>query len=201
MLENPAPRSWRFSSLMINFSMERSSHATFPPPPDPPPSQRKKVPLKTSENAVYSMWDPDKRNRIDLQTHSEERDLGVFVDNQLKFHSHIRNVVCKSNTGLGLLKRSITSRSPKVFLKHYKAIIRPNLGFGNCIAAPQCKDDTRLLEGVQRRATKVIDGLIDLSYCERLKKNSNYLLWCTAADEVTCCLPTNSPVTHLVSST
>ncbi|XP_065580121.1 uncharacterized protein LOC136039985 [Artemia franciscana] len=65
-----------------------------------------------NENTVYSMWDPEKRTRIDLQTHNEERDLGVLADNQVKFHSHIRNVVSKSNTGLGLLKRSITSRSP-----------------------------------------------------------------------------------------
>ena len=80
------------------------------------------------------------------------------------------NVVSKSNPGLGLLKRSITSRSPKVFLKLYKIIIRPNFDFGNCIVAPQYKGDTRLLEGVQRRATKVVDGLKDLPYNERLKK-------------------------------
>ena len=67
-----------------------------------------------NENIVYSMWDPEKQTRIDLQTHNEERDLGVLVDNQLKFHSHIRNMVSKSNTGLGLLKRSITSRSPSL---------------------------------------------------------------------------------------
>ena len=110
------------------------------------------------------MWDPEKQTRIDLQTHSEERDLGVLVDNQLKFHSHMRNVVSKSNTGLGLLKRSIANRSPKVFLKLYKVIIRLNLEFGNCIAAPQYKGDMRLLEGMQRHATKVINGLKDLPY-------------------------------------
>ena len=109
-------------------------------------------------------------------------------------------MVSKSNAGLGLLKRSITSRSPKVFLKLYKVIIRPNLDFGNCIAAPQYKGNTRLLEGTHRRAMKVINVLKDLPYNER-QKNSNYPLWCIAADEATCCLPINSLMTHLVSST
>jgi len=95
------------------------------------------------------MWDLDKRTRIDLQTHNEERDFGVLVDNQLKFHSHMRNVVSKFNTGLGLLNRSITRTSPEVFLKLYKAIIRPNLDFGNCIAAHQFKAEKILLEDVQ----------------------------------------------------
>ena len=33
------------------------------------------------------MWDPDKQTQIDLQTQNKERDLGVLVENQLKFHS------------------------------------------------------------------------------------------------------------------
>ena len=142
------------------------------------------------------MWDPEKQTRIDLQTHNEERDLGVLVDNQLKFHSHIRNVVSKSNAGLGLLKRSIASRSPKVFLKPYNVIIRPNLDFGHS----QYKGNTRLLESMQRHATKVISGLKDLSYDERLKKFKLPTL-VYHHDEVTCCLPINSLMTHLVSST
>ena len=42
MLENPAAPSWKFSSLMINSSMEQSSHVT----PSPDPLERGKVPLK-----------------------------------------------------------------------------------------------------------------------------------------------------------
>ena len=118
-----------------------------------------------------------------FKPHNEERDICVLIDNQLKFHSPVRNMVSKSNTGLSLLKRSITSRSPKVFLKLYKVILIPNFNFGNCITTP--KGNTRLLEGMQRHATKVINGLKNLPYDERLK-NSNYPLWCTIADKVTC---------------
>jgi len=65
-----------------------------------------------NENTVYSMWNPDKLTKIDLQTHNEERALGVLAPNQLKFHFQARNVVSKSNARHGLLKRSISNRSP-----------------------------------------------------------------------------------------
>ena len=101
------------------------------------------------------MWDPDKQTQIELQTHNKERDLGVHVDNQLKFHSHTRNMVSKSNAGHGLLKRSVTSRSPRVFLRLYNAVKGPNLDFRSCIATPQY-----FLEDITPR-------LKDLPYNER----------------------------------
>ena len=111
-----------------------------------------------NENTVYSMWNPDKLTKIDLQTHNEERALGVLAPNQLKFHFQARNVVSKSNARLGLLKRSISNRSPQVSLRLYKAVVKTNHNFGNSLATPQYKGDTRLFEDVQRPATKVIDG-------------------------------------------
>ena len=52
----------------------------------------------------------------------------------------------------------------------YKAIARPHLGY--CIEAwrPYCKKDIDVLEDIQRRATKTIPELRDLSYEEHLKE-------------------------------
>ena len=52
----------------------------------------------------------------------------------------------------------------------YKAIVRPHLEY--CIQAwrPYLRKDIDILEKVQRRTTKLITGLRDLSYDDRLKE-------------------------------
>jgi len=67
---------------------------------------------------------------------------------------------------LGCIKRSVASRSREVNLPLYSALVRPH-----CIQlwSPQHRKDTDLLELVQRRATKMIQGMEYLSYEERLR--------------------------------
>ena len=52
----------------------------------------------------------------------------------------------------------------------YKAIVRPHLEY--CIQAwnPYLRKDIDMLEKIQRRATKLIPRLRDLTYDERLKE-------------------------------
>ena len=76
----------------------------------------------------------------------------------------------KSIQILGLIRRNITCKDKKLIIPVYKAIFRPHLEY--CIQAwrPYCKKDINMLERIQRRATKMIPELRDLSYEERLKE-------------------------------
>lgn len=105
-----------------------------------------------------------------IQSAEEERDLGVIIDNKLKFHSHCRTQAAKANKILGLIKRSVTSRHPRVIKKLYTALVRPHLEFGMAVANPHFKCDAELLEKVQRRATRLPFANQQIPYEQRLEK-------------------------------
>ena len=68
-----------------------------------------------------------------------------------------------------MIKRTFTSRDKGIILSLYKSLVRPHLE--HCVQAwrPYLKKDIDLLEGVQHRATKIIDGLQNMAYEQRLR--------------------------------
>ena len=69
-----------------------------------------------------------------------------------------------------MIRRNITYKEMSLIVPLYKAIVRPHLEY--CIQAwsPYLRKDIDMLEKIQRRATKLIPGLRDLTYEERLKE-------------------------------
>ena len=77
-----------------------------------------------------------------------EKDMGVNVDNQLKFSNHMQ--VNKGNKLLGLIRRSFTYLYNNSMLIMYKTLVRPLIEYGHTIIYPRYEKDKKLIEGVQR---------------------------------------------------
>ena len=105
-----------------------------------------------------------------LAVTSEERDLGVLIDDKLSFRNHIKGIVGKANRVLGLIRIGFDCLDKEMFMNLYPVLIRPHLEYCVQVWSPHWVKDIKLVEGVQRRATKLVPELKHLSYEERLKR-------------------------------
>ena len=101
-----------------------------------------------------------------------EKELGVTMNANMKVSEQCRIAASMGNQVLGMILRNITYNEKSLIIPLYQEIVIPHLEY--CIQAwnPYLRKDIDMLEKVQRRATKLIPGLIDLtkSYEERLKE-------------------------------
>ena len=88
---------------------------------------------------------------------------------ELNFSKHVDCIVNDANRLVGLLRRSLLALDKKSFVILFKTLIRPKLEYNNSVWYPNYKGDFKKLEGVQRRATKMLPGMSNLSYTDRLK--------------------------------
>ena len=100
----------------------------------------------------------------------EEKDIGVIVDSDLSFAEHISTKVRVANSMVGLIRRSFSYLNGKTFKKLYTAHVRPHLEYAQAAWAPMSRKLINMLENVQIRATKLVDGFGNLDYAERLRR-------------------------------
>ena len=112
-------------------------------------------------DAQYTMGDTV------LNTTVKEKDLGLTISADMKV---TEQCAAKGNQILGLIRRNIVYKEKELIIPLYKTIVTPHLEY--CIQAwrPYRKKDIDILERVQRRATKMIQKLRNISYEMRLKE-------------------------------
>ena len=94
---------------------------------------------------------------------------GVIVSDDLKWDKQCVAVVKKANKLLGMIKRDFIDRSKATILALYKSLIRPHLEYCIQVWNLYLAKDIKLIEGVQRRATKLVHGIENWKYDGRLK--------------------------------
>ena len=76
---------------------------------------------RTNINSKYFM------NDVELESITEEKDLGVIIANNLLVAKHCAYAYSKANRTLGMIKRTVVSRDIRILLNLYKTLVRPHL--------------------------------------------------------------------------
>ena len=98
------------------------------------------------------------------------KDLGVLIDQHLKFEEHINHTVTRANRVANLIHKCFISKDPTTLMKAYTTYFRPIMEYASCIWSPHTVGLTKKIESVQRRFTKRLPCCCDLTYSERLAK-------------------------------
>ena len=97
-----------------------------------------------------------------IERSPDKKDLGALVDGKLDMSQQCALTAQKANNILSCIQSSMASRMREVIPHLCSALVRSHLEYCIQMWSPQYRRDVDLLECVQRRATKMIQGMIHL---------------------------------------
>jgi hypothetical protein len=127
-----------------------------------------KCPPEVTLPIGFTMYD-NLKNKLVLEEVSEEKDLGVVWQNNLKWSEHVSRACSMAYMKLGMLRRTFrTWSNARTFKLLFTTCVRPHLEYAVPVWNTLTKKAVKKLEKVQERATRLVPQLQNLSYNERL---------------------------------
>ena len=91
-----------------------------------------------------------------LENVSFEKDLGIIIDEKLKFSEHISHKISVANKMIQVIRHTFKHLSPDTFKKLYISLVRPHVEYGTPVWSPLSRKEIIRIEKMQRRATRMV---------------------------------------------
>ena len=111
-----------------------------------------------------------KINGKEIASFSQERDLGILIQEDLEWDAYVAQVTNQANRIFGMIRRSHEDKSVKNIVQMYKYLVRPHLEYVLQTWRPHKEKHVDQIERVQRRATKMNRGLPSTPYETNLRR-------------------------------
>ena len=98
-------------------------------------------------------------NNIRLNSEPENKYLGVIIQSDLKFNSHINAKVTKAKQQIGMVKRALHGATENAKLLAYTSLCRPHLKYASDDWDPTLSNQISSIEMVQHRAVRFMSSL------------------------------------------
>ena len=132
------------------------------------PEKCKVMHIGHKQNTEYFIEQDNQKCK--LEAVHEEKDLGIIITKDLKVSKQCNEAARKAMNVLRLIKRHFFRPDIATFRILYNSFIRPHLEYSIQAWSPYLRKDINVLEKVQRRATKLVNGLKHVPYEDRLKR-------------------------------
>ena len=99
----------------------------------------------------------------DIETVTQEKDIGVIIDSELTFENHLCEKVKKATSIFAAIRRTFKYLDTKSFLVIYKTLVRTHLDYASFVWAPYKMKYIEKIESVQKQITKQFPGMKNLS--------------------------------------
>jgi hypothetical protein len=109
-------------------------------------------------------------NSISLIRVNNVVDLGVKFSEDLSFTPHIKDICNKARRKASIILNCFKSKNRVTLFKAFTVFVRPALEYCSNLWCPFRKSEIDLLESVQRRFTKRLNGMAGLQYSDRLQQ-------------------------------
>ena len=129
---------------------------------------------KTAVKHTYTL------HRHQLEHADKAKYLGVTIQSDFKWDSHINNITTKANKTLGFLRRNINISSTKVKEQAYKSLVRPSLEYARSVWDQYTKEGITQLEQVQHRTARYVTNRYHNT--SSVSNMIEHLNWQTLAD-------------------
>ena len=111
-------------------------------------------PFNKFQRALFTM-DKGSNTRHEIEESSVERDLGVMLNNKLRWDDQVDKMILTANGVLASLKNSFKYWTPENFRKLYTAFFRPHLEYCTPVWNPTLKKISCASRGCKEELKKL----------------------------------------------